>query len=424
VRRRLALLSLATTALVVISLLIPLGLLVRRQAGDRARLEAERTAQSTAALLALTVSLNEDAGAIESALGPLDPGTIVVLPDGSVLGEPTTGQGTLVATAVERQATISGVVEGGWEYALPVIGLAGTAVVDVFVTDETLSDGVVEAWLLLSLLGVLLVAIAVWVADRLGERLVRPISDLASTARQLGAGDLDARVQVSEPEEIREVGESFNWLAGRLEELIAEEREAAADLSHRLRTPLTSLRLQAEKLTNDAERGEVLGQVDRLEQAIDELIVATRSAPTGRGNISDLSSVVSARCSFWAVLAEEQRRVMTLNVDDHGPVDLSRGAVEAVVDALIGNVFSHTDPATPFDVTLGSDGGRPWLEVSDHGPGFTSRRLAERGVSGAGSTGLGLDIVRRTAESVGGVMEMNDRPGGGAVVRVWLGPPV
>ena len=293
-RRRLALLSLATTALVVISLLIPLGLLVRRQAGDRARLEAERTAQSTAALLALTVSLNEGAGAIESALGPLDPGTIVVLPDGSALGEPMTSQGTLVPTAVERQATISGVVEGGWEYALPVIGVAGTAVVDVFVTDAALSDGVAEAWLLLALLGVLLVAIAVWVADRLGQRLVRPISDLASTARRLGEGDLDARVEVSEPEEIREVGESFNWLAGRLEELIAEEREAAADLSHRLRTPLTSLRLQAEKLTDDDERGEVLGQVDRLEQAIDELIVATRSAPIGQGGVSDLSSVVSS----------------------------------------------------------------------------------------------------------------------------------
>ncbi|MDF2730159.1 MAG: integral rane sensor signal transduction histidine kinase [Acidimicrobiia bacterium] len=421
-RRRLALLSLATTALVVISLLIPLGLLVRRQAGDRARLEAERTAQSTAALLALTVSLNEDAGAIESALGPLDPGTVVVLPDGTVLGEPMTGQGTLVPIAVERQATISGVVEGGWEYALPVIGLAGTAVVDVFVTDEALSDGVVEAWLLLALLGVLLVAIAVWVADRLGERLVRPISDLASAARQLGAGDLDARVEVSDPEEIREVGESFNWLAGRLEELIAEEREAAADLSHRLRTPLTSLRLQAEKVTDDGEREEVLGQVGRLEQAIDQLIVATRSATPGQGGVSDLSSVVSARCSFWAVLAEEQRRVMTLNVDDHGPVALSREAVEAVVDALVGNVFSHTDPATPFDVTVGSEGGRPWLEVSDHGPGFASRTLAVRGVSGAGSTGLGLDIVRRTAESAGGGMEMFDRPGGGAVVRVWLGP--
>jgi signal transduction histidine kinase len=87
-------------------------------------------------------------------------------------------------------------------------------------------------------------------------------------------------------------------------------------------------------------------------------------------------------------------------------------------------VFSHTDPGTSFDVSVGSDRGRPWIEVSDHGPGFIPGRLAERGVSGAGSTGLGLDIVRRTAESVGGEMKMSDRPGGGAVVRVWVGPPV
>ncbi|MGH8952849.1 MAG: sensor histidine kinase [Acidimicrobiia bacterium] len=421
-RRRLAILSLATTALVVIALLVPLGLLVRRQAGDRARLEAERTAQSTAALLALTVTLDEQAQAIESALGPLDPGTIVVLPDGTIVGEPMPGQGTLVPAAVQRQATINGFVEGGWEYALPVIGREGTAVVNVFVPEEALTEGVYEAWLLLALLGVLLIAIAVWVADRLGRRLVKPIGDLASAAQRLGQGDLDARVEVGDPAEIREVGESFNWLAGRLEQLIAEEREAAADLSHRLRTPLTSLRLQAEKLTDDGERDEVLGQVERLEQAIDQLILATRSVPTAERGKSDLAGVVSDRSAFWAVLAEEQDREMSLNISSPSvPVGLPAEAVEAMVDALVGNVFSHTEPGTAFAVSTGSTGERPWLEVSDEGSGFSSGNLAVRGVSGAGSTGLGLDIVRRSAESAGGSMEMNDRPGGGAVIRVWLG---
>jgi signal transduction histidine kinase len=422
VRRSLAILSLATTALVVIALLIPLSLLVRRQAADRARLEAERTAQSTAELVALTVTLNGEAAAVEAAVGPLEPGTIVMLPDGTVLGEALPGQGSLVETAADRQATISDTVEGGWEYALPVIGRDGIAVVDVFVTEAQLTAGVTRAWLLLGLLGVLLVVVAVWVADRLGQRLVRPITSLATTARRLGGGDLEARVEVSEPEEIREVGESFNWLAGRLEQLIAEEREAAADLSHRLRTPLTSLRLQAEKLRDDEERAEVLAQVDRLEKSIDQLIVATRSIPSrGRGP-SDLPSVVSARCSFWSVLADEQGRELQVSVAD-GPIEvaLPPEVVEDMVDALVGNVFSHTDPGTDFAVAAGADDERPWLEVSDHGPGFASRHVVARGVSGAGSTGLGLDIVRRTAESVGGFLEMSDRPGGGAVVKVWLG---
>ncbi len=421
-RRRLAILSLATTALVVVSLLVPLGLLVRRQAGDQARLEAERSAQSTAALLALTVVLGEEAGSIEAALGPVAPGTVVALPDGSVLGERDL-QGSLIPTAVERQATVSGFVPGGWEYALPVIGRNGVAVVSVFVTDEELATGVTGAWLLLALLGVLLIGLAVFVADRLGQGLVRPIGDLASAARRLGQGDIGARVEVGEPEEIREVGESFNWLAGRLGQLLTEEREAAADLSHRLRTPLTSLRLQAEKLSDDEEREGVLTQVDRLEQAIDQLILATRSERTGNEGRSDLSAVVSARCAFWAVLAEEQGREMGLTLTQPGlTVDLPRESVEAMVDALIGNVFSHTEPGTDLGVATGSRAGRPWLEVSDAGPGFVSVDLLGRGISGAGSTGLGLDIVRRTAESVGGSIELNDRPGGGAVVRVWLGP--
>ncbi len=421
-RRSLALLSLATTALVVIALLIPLALLVRRQAGDQARLDAERTAQSVAELVALTVTLNGDAGAVEAAVGPLDPGTIVVLPDETVLGEPFPGQGSLVATAADRQATISATVEGGWEYALPVIGREGTAVVDVFVTDERLSEGVSRAWLLLGLLGVLLVAIAVWVADRLGQRLVRPIGSLATAARRLGGGDLEARVEVGEPEEIREVGESFNWLAGRLERLIADEREAAADLSHRLRTPLTSLRLQAEKVSADDEREQVLSQVDRLEQAIDQVILATRSVPSPGSGPSDLAVLVAARSAFWSVLADEQGRSVEVSVPDK-PVEVALAPedVEAMVDALIGNVFSHTDAGTPFGVSVGAVGERPWLEVSDQGPGFSSSHVAARGVSGGGSTGLGLDIVRRTAESVGGSMQLNHRPGGGAVVRVWLG---
>lgn len=420
-RRRLALLSLATTTLVVIAFLIPLGLLVRRQAEDRARLDAERSAQSTASILALALSLDSSNEGIAAALEPLPVGTIVVLADGTILGAPTTGQGSLVEPALESQATIADLVEGGWEMALPVIGRQGAAIVDVFVTEDALSEGVIEAWLLLGLLGVLLIGVAVLVADRLGLTLVRPIVDLASAARQLGAGDLEARVAVSEPEEIREVGEAFNWLAGRLGELLTEEREAAADLSHRLRTPLTALRLQAERVGDESERNAVLAQVDRLEEAIDRLILSTRSSQAEGPASCDLAVVVAARMAFWEVLADEQQRDMAVDLDGSvGRVALSAEAVEAMVDALVGNVFSHTEPGTGFAVSVGSELGRPWLEVSDEGGGIASTGLARRGVSGAGSTGLGLDIVRRTADRVQGHMEMKDRPGGGAVLRVWL----
>jgi signal transduction histidine kinase len=421
-RRRLALLSLATTALVVISFLIPLGLLVRRQAADRARVAAERTAQSTASLIALTVTPEAEAPAIESAIGDPPEGLMVALSDGSVLGRPLPGQGSLVDTAFRDQATVTALVSGGWELALPVIGREETAVVDVLVTDEKLTEGVVEAWVLLGLLGVALIGAASFLADRLGRRLVQPIADLVEAAHRLGEGDLEARVEIAEPEEVRDVAEAFNTLARRLDQLLEAEREAAADFSHRLRTPLTSLRLQAEKLKDVEEREDLLGQVDRMESAVDRMILATRGQADDSPTTCDLSVVVEERSAFWRVLAEEQGREISIAVRADGVhLGMSADTVEATIDALVGNVFAHTPPGTDFEIAVGETENRPWLQVSDEGAGFSAGAPLDRGVSGGGSTGLGLDIARRTAEMTGGSITINDRPGGGAVVRVWFG---
>lgn len=420
-RRRLALLSLATTALVVISLLVPLGLLVRRQAADRARVQAEREAQSIAGIIGLAVTIEGSPEVLEEAIGTLDEGQIVVSSDGSSIGLPRTGQGSLVESARTDQATITSVVDGGWEIALPVIGRDVSVVVDVFVTDDELTEGVLEAWILLAALGVVLVVAAVLVADRLGASLVGPIADLASAARRMGEGDLDARVEPSDPEEIRDVGEAFNQLARRLDQLLVEERESVADLSHRLRTPLTSLRLQAEKIEDAGERAEVIAQVDRIEQAVDQLIVAARAGSRGGGGVCVLDDVVDDRAAFWQVLAVEQARDMTVATGAPGvEIDVSREGLEAVVDALVGNVFDHTAQGTPFAMGTGEEEGLPWLEISDGGPGFFDGSLLKRGLSGGGSTGLGLDIARRTAELTGGRLEISNGPVGGRV-RVWFG---
>lgn len=419
-RRRLALVGLATTALVVISLLVPLGVLVRRQAADSARLDAERAAQSTASLVALAITFGT--GSIDSALGATDPGVIVVESDGEVFGEPLPGQGSLIERARDRRATVTAEVAGGWEMALPVIGRRQLVVVDVFVPEEVLTRGVVEAWMLLGLLGLVLVGASALIGDRLGRWLVTPIGELSAAAHRLGQGDLETRVEVEDPPELREVGDAFNHLAIRLDRLIAEAREEVADLSHRLRTPLTSLRLQAETIADPGEREAMLAQIDRVESTVDDLIVAarTRSERVGR---CELDTVVSRRLEFWKVLADEQGRDMTVGLAaGEASVGLAEDSLESVIDSLVGNVFAHTPAGVDFEVRTGvGDGGGLWLAVSDGGPGFPDRLVVERGVSWAGSTGLGLDIVRRMAELSGGDLELDDRPGGGAVVVVRFG---
>ena len=82
-------------------------------------------------------------------------------------------------------------------------------------------------------------------------------------------------------------------------------------------------------------------------------------------------------------------------------VRLTEEDLAAAVDALLGNVFAHTPEGSTIDVTVASTDDGAVVEVADRGPGLAAA-ATERGHSGAGSTGLGLDIARRTAEAAGG----------------------
>lgn len=354
------LLSLATTVLVVVAFVLPLGLLVRRQAVEGAKVGAERDAQSVAALVGLALAVGDDPGAVSEAIGDLPEGTVVVLGD-EVFGTPKEGQGSLVQPAADSGSTVSDDVTGGWEIALPVVGESEVAVVSSFVTSAELTSGVFAAWLLLAALAVALIVLAVWVADRLGRSLTSPIEDLARSAHRLAEGDLETRVEPTDPGEIRETGEAFNYLAERLDTLLAEERESAADLSHRLRTPLTSLRLQAEALGDPRERETMVGQVDRLEHAMNQVIDLARSRAAQGPAESDVEAVVSERAAFWRVLAEEQGREMTLYLSESSArVAIGEEDLGVVVDTLVGNVFSHTPAGTSFSVRTGrTTEGRP-----------------------------------------------------------------
>jgi signal transduction histidine kinase len=230
-------------------------------------------------------------------------------------------------------------------------------------------------------------------------------------------------VEPAGPPEVREVGTAVNRLAGRIGELLAAERESAADLAHRLRTPLTALRLDADSLP-PADRNRILDDVDALGRAVDEVISeARRPVREGLRASTDAVAVVADRVAFWSVLAEEESRALGLQLpSEQLPVRVAAADLGAAVDALLGNVFAHTPEGGSFRVVVRPrDGGGAEVRVADSGPGIPASAV-ERGQSGGGSTGLGLDIARRTAESSGGGLEVTSSRSG-AVVTLTLGPP-
>ncbi|MFJ6717792.1 MULTISPECIES: HAMP domain-containing sensor histidine kinase [unclassified Streptomyces] len=428
---------LAVTAMVVIAFAVPLGLVIREMASDRAFSNAERQAASMAPTLSITTDPVQLRKAVESTQMGAAQRMAVHVP---AIGDRTAvdiGAGWAGPHAVEEtrrmgRATTASVAGGGSALLQPTaLGSGDIAVIEIYVPESEVSNGVTTAWLVLAGVGLALIVGSVAVADRLGARLVRPAERLADAAHRLGQGRLGVRVPEQGPKELRSAAVAFNAMADRVVELLANERELAADLSHRLRTPLTVLRLNAASLGDGPAAEQTREAVEQLEREVDTIIRTAREqrAPAvpggpGAGAGCDASEVIRDRMAFWSALAEDEgREVRLAGVDGPVRIPVARPELAAALDALLGNVFRHTPEGTPFAVDVHDAGDAVIVLVSDAGSGIADPDAAlRRGNDGGrdGSTGLGLDIVRRVAESTGGDVRLGRSVLGGTEVRMWI----
>jgi signal transduction histidine kinase len=424
-RRTLRWLVAGTTSAVALSLLIPLALLVQTLAADRAVSAASREASRTAALVA---ALPPDAD-VGATVQLLDPGASrrvsVQLPDGRLLGEPLPSGADGAAAAAQLARAASGeaftVLDDGPAAAyVPAVVSGGTAVVRVELPPSELRRGVGTALAVLAALAVLLLAVAVGVAEALARRVSAPLVELAAAAHRIRQGDLNTRVRPAGPPEVAELGRALNELAARIGELLVAEREAVADLAHRLRTPVTALRLAGESLPGgDGER--VRGYVADLERSVDGIVRdARRPLRSAMAARCDAVAVVTDRVDFWRALAEDSGIDLRLDAGvASAPVGVEGADLADALDALLDNAFAHATGARTVTVRVAAGPGVTEVSVDDDGPGLPPDALA-RGVSGAGGTGLGLDIAARTARAGGGALTVGRSAAGGARVQVSL----
>lgn len=438
-RRRISLLVAATSSAIILTFVIPMSLLVQTLAEDRATAAAQQQAQGVAVIVSSVANPDDIAQAVRQVGQQQGITTSVVLPDGQVVGMPVAGlaDDPDVRRARERGAAFTAFGPDGAAVLVPIALATGTAIVRTSVSTESMHEGVTVAWASIVGLGLVLLVGALLIARQLAGRIATPVSDLAKVAHRLQSGDVEARAVPAGPEEVREVATAFNLLADRIGDLLTAERESVADLSHRLRTPMTALRLDSEAVT-EPETGERLRQhVDQLQRVVDAVVEEARrpvrSTMSGR---CDAVAVTSERVRFWGPLAEDQEREITLSVPDR-PLDVALAAVDLrdLLDNLLDNVFTHTREGTAIAVAvrraapfiLNPSGGGAAVStvivtVADEGPGFPDHAAAaERGRSGSGSTGLGLDIVRRIARASGGEATLGTSDAGGALVTVVLG---
>jgi signal transduction histidine kinase len=287
--------------------------------------------------------------------------------------------------------------------AMPIS--SGTKVygaVRITYSTDQLDSRVHRYWSLLAAAAVVTLAVAGGVGILLARWVTRPIADLRDAATRIGDGELDARAdQVHGPPEVRELAESFNTTALRLEQLVTAQEQFVADASHQLRTPLTALRLRLEMLETeegsdatedlDAARSEV----QRLSRLVDGLLALARAERV--------------------VLECPEGRLEGRATPDH---------LSQALDNLIANALEVAPPGSTItlSVTRGTTAGTVEVHVTDHGPGLDADQRAHafdrfwRATSTRselGGSGLGLAIVQKLTTADGGHAELRETPGGG-----------
>jgi heavy metal sensor kinase len=276
----------------------------------------------------------------------------------------------------------------------------------------------------------------------LARRTLRPLSSMADRARRITAERLDGRIDVEPASaEVEQLRDAFNETLTRLELSFEQLRSFTADAAHELRTPLTALRSVGEVGLRNAQGedelrdvvGTMLEEVDRLSRLAGDLLALAR-AESGQAPLRpeplDLKDLAAEICESLHVLAEERAQTIDLEGLEPAPVAGDRVVLRRALMNLVDNAIKYGPEGSTVRLSTGLSRNVAWVEVADEGPGiapehharvFTRFYRVDEGRSrGDGGTGLGLALVKWTADAHGGRVELHSEPGRGSRFRVVL----
>ncbi len=295
-----------------------------------------------------------------------------------------------------------------------------------------LEDILHSASVMLLILAVTAFVVGGGVGRYLGDRLMRPVERLGSGARMLAAGDLSVRLPDTGDPDLDPISDSFNEMAVAVASRIERERRFVANVSHELRSPLTTVVATAELLESHGSR---FAERDRT--LVTNLAAQARRLSRILLDLLEISSVTAATpvqryATDVAELIEGVLQGRNLDPEllhgDRPVVQTDARRVERVMANLIDNAIRHGGGVR--QVLIVSDQSRVQCHVDDAGPGIPpdqAERLFEPFARGAAAeegrvqgAGLGLAIAREQAVAIGGELTVSPSPHEGARVTLEL----
>ena len=350
------------------------------------------------------------------------------------------------ARAARGQHTIETVVVAGAEpvrlLTLPVVreGRVTEMIQVGMALRRTLAvrDRYFDTLMVLIPLGVGLAALGGAVIARVA---LRPVDEMASTARRITAEDLSRRVEArGSGDELDRLAETLNGMLARLEAAFDQTRRFAADAAHELRTPLTVLRggievaLRMERTPEEYRRvlSSSLEEVQRLIRLAEDLLLLSRSlaGPEGARTRLDLEPLVLEVFEVGARLGHAAGVAVRVDATTPPAVIGDGAALRRALLNLVENAVKYTPPGGKVEIGLAGADGFAEITVADTGigidPAETERifepfhRLDAARAHDTGGAGLGLAIARSIVVAHGGTIAVESAPGAGSRFTVRL----
>lgn len=245
---------------------------------------------------------------------------------------------------------------------------------------------------------------------------LKPLEAIAGAIRRREPSSLAPLPEHGLPEEVRPMVTELNGLLGRLGEAIETQKRFTADAAHELRSPLTALQLQiqlVERARSPEESGEALNALrqgaKRASHLVEQMLTMARLEPEAAQASPaqvDFRNIIADLAEELEPLAEAKGVSLSFDTEKSISVKGDAHALRTLARNLVDNAIRYTPPGGQVTVSIGRQGARPLLEVSDTGPGIPP---AERGRvfdrfyrlpgSGAQGSGLGLAISKQIADA-------------------------
>jgi two-component system osmolarity sensor histidine kinase EnvZ len=280
-------------------------------------------------------------------------------------------------------------------------------------------------WTGIALLATLLGSVAI------ASLINRPLRQLSFAASRIREGDLDSRLDENTlTSEIREVNRGFNRMARELARVEEDRAVMLAGISHDLRTPLARLRLETEMSVDDDEaKRNMAMDIDQLDAIIDKFMDYARPGETTLQRIH-VAQLIDREAALF-------RDPTQIRITSRVAIDLEVMADETELARVFLNLFenarrygrgTYTGVA---EVIVSHVKTGPWaiISVRDHGPGVGADKLPQLATpffrgdaarTAATGAGLGLAIVEKAMQRMGGSLEMANAPDGGLIAHLRL----